>query len=382
MGKVSLNVALVGLRFGGAFAPIWLDHPNVKTVGVCDLDAELVGDFVKEYPALRVYPSLEDILADDSVDVVHLVTCIPDHAKQTIAVLEAGKHCACTVPMATSLEDIRAICAAVRKSGKNYMMMETTLYTYHYHYICQLLNSGEMGKIQFLRGSHYQDMENWPSYWNGLPPFWYGTHAIAPLVALSGSRVDRVSCLGSGTMRKELMQSYGNPFPIETAHLHFANGLAAEATRSLFETARTYKEGLAVYGSRKTFEWGFADHDKPYVTTLQIDSELGDMGNRGIPVHYETVELPNYYQNLPEELWKYTVGGYYDATNPQESLKKGAGAGHHGSHSHLVHEFVSSIIENRKPWINEEFAGNITAAGICAHESALRDGEWITVPRF
>lgn len=183
-------------------------------------------------------------------------------------------------------------------------------------------------------------------------------------------------------MRKELMQSYGNPFPIETAHLHFANGLAAEATRSLFETARTYKEGLAVYGSRKTFEWGFADHDKPYVTTLQIDSELGDMGNRGIPVHYETVELPNYYQNLPEELWKYTVGGYYDATNPQESLKKGAGAGHHGSHSHLVHEFVSSIIENRKPWINEEFAGNITAAGICAHESALRDGEWITVPRF
>jgi len=382
MEKKKLKVALVGLHFGGAFAPIWLAHPNVETVGVCDLDSKLVESFTEKYPALHVYKSFEDILADDSVDAVHLVTRIPDHAAQAVAVLEAGKHCASTVPMATSLEDIRMICNAVRKSGKNYMMMETTLYTYHYHYIRQLLDSGEMGRVQFLRGSHYQDMENWPDYWNGLPPFWYGTHAIGPLVALSGSRVDRVSCLGSGTMRRELMQTYGNPFPVETAHLHFANGLAAEATRSLFETARTYKEGLAVYGSRKTFEWGFADDDNPVITTMDTESRKDGAGSRGLPIQCETVELPNYYDDLPEELWQYTVGANYDATNPQESLKKGAGAGHHGSHAHLVHEFVSSILENRKPWIDEELAGNITAAGICAHESALRDGEWVTVPRF
>ena len=69
------------------------------------------------------------ILADKKIDAVHLVTPIPLHAEQTVKVLEAGKHCACTVPMATSLEDIRRITDAVRKSGKNYMMMETSLYT-------------------------------------------------------------------------------------------------------------------------------------------------------------------------------------------------------------------------------------------------------------
>ena len=116
-----------------------------------------------------------------------------------------------------------------------------------------MLRSGEMGRIQFLRGSHYQDMENWPAYWKGLPPFWYGTHAVAPLAALAGAPITRVSCLGSGTMREELRAGYGNPYPIETAHFVFANGLAAEATRSLFETARTYQECLFVYGSKKSF---------------------------------------------------------------------------------------------------------------------------------
>lgn len=57
----------------------------------------------------------------------------------------------------------------------------------------------------------------------------------------------------------------------------------------------------------------------------------------------------------------------------------GAGGGHHGSHPHLVHEFVRSIVEQRKPWIDWELAANITGAGILAHESALRGGEWLKV---
>ena len=89
---------------------------------------------------------------------MHLVTPIPYHADQSVAVLKAGKHCACTVPMATSVEDIERICEAKRASGRNYMMMETTLYTYQYHYVSAMKASGELGRIQFMRGSHYQDM--------------------------------------------------------------------------------------------------------------------------------------------------------------------------------------------------------------------------------
>ena len=371
-----INVALVGVGFGGAFVDIYKHHPNVGEISLFDTDPIKLRTFSQKY-SLKAHSSFDEILMDETVDAVHIVTPIPLHEEQSVRVLEAGKHCACTVPMATTLEGIQRITEAKRRSGKNYMMMETTLYTYQFFYVKQMLESGELGKIQFLRGSHYQDMSNWPDYWMGLPPMWYGTHAIAPMVALSGSRIKRVVCFGSGTMDESLHKQYGNPYPVESALFEFENGLKGEATRSLFETARMYQEGMFVYGSKKSFEWGFTDNDTPYITTL---GELTD--RRGKPTEFIQQEMPNFYSSLPPEIQKFTVGSGYDPLNPQESLRKGAGGGHHGSHPHLVNEFVMSIVEGRKPLIDEELGGNITAAGICAHESAMKNGESVIVPLF
>lgn len=373
-----INVALVGLGFGGAFADIYRHHPDVASIGICDIDAGLAKKVANQYNIPRVYGSLDEILNDSSVDAVHLVTPIPLHEEQTVRVLEAGKHCACTVPMAISLDGVRRITQAARESGKNYMMMETTLYTYQFFYVQKMIRDGVLGRIQFLRGSHYQDMANWPDYWMGLPPMYYGTHAVGPMVALSGSRIRRVHCFGSGTMEEWLTKRYGNPYPVESALFEFENGLKGEATRSLFETARAYQEGLFVYGSDGCFEWGFQDDDAPYVT-IAVSAEDG---KRGGTSRVEVVSMPNFHETLPKEIQPFTVGGNYDPLNPQDSLRIGAGGGHHGSHPHLVHEFVRSIVENRKPWIDEILGGNITAAGICAHESAMRGGEMVEIPLF
>ncbi len=372
-----LNVAVVGLGFGGAFVGIHKAHPDVAGVKVYDPDMIKCRFMTENGYADGIYGSFEEIMADPDCDAVHLVTPIPLHAEQTIAVLQSGKHCACTVPMATSIEDLRRIADAKRASGKNYMMMETSLYTYQFFYVKRMLESGELGRIQFMRGTHWQDMANWPDYWMGLPPMWYGTHAIGPMVALSGSRIKRVVCFGSGTMAQWLTKQYGNPYPIESALFEFENGLKGEATRSLFECARVYQEGLFVYGSDACFEWGFSDGDSPYVTRLYPPKDAMVRGGR---YEVEVVELPNFYESLPEPLWRFTVGGNFDPLNPQQTLKKGAGGGHHGSHPHLVHEFIRSIIEEREPWIGVELGANITAAGICAHESAMRGGEAVEVP--
>ncbi len=71
------------------------------------------------------------------------------------------------------------------------------VYLYQFFYVRHLLESGLLGGIQFLRGSHYQDMSSWPSCWMWLPRMYYGTHAIAPMVALSGSRIQKVHAYGS-----------------------------------------------------------------------------------------------------------------------------------------------------------------------------------------
>ena len=146
--------------------------------------------------------SFEEILDDNSIDAVHLVTPIPLHAKQTIDVFQSGKHCACTVPMATSIKDLLEILKAQKKSNKVYMGMETAVYTRHFIYVQEMLKKDKIGRIQLLRGAHYQDMEKWPSYWMGLPPMHYATHAISPVLALANTHAKSVHCFGSGVMRK------------------------------------------------------------------------------------------------------------------------------------------------------------------------------------
>jgi predicted dehydrogenase len=371
-----LSVVVVGLGFGRAFVPIYQHHPDVGCVAVFDPDITVESFVTRRYGLTHVYDSFEQILEDETVDAVHLVTPIPLHEEQTVQVLETGKHCACTVPMGLSLDKIQKIIDAVDMSKKNYMMMETAVYTRHFFHAKDMLDRNEIGRIQFLRGAHYQDMENWPSYWMGLPPMYYATHAIAPLVMCVKSPIVRTHCFGSGVMREELTKQYDNPYPVECAIFEFANGIKAEVTRSLFQTARTYTESFSIYGEYCTFEWPQLDCEQsPVIHALEPLPE----GWRGKPTSWERVTLKNYDFLLPEAIRPYTVRNrYHDASNPEITFEEGGG--HDGSHPHLVHEFIRSIVEKRKPWINEQVAANITAAGICAHTSAMQNGSEVRIP--
>ena len=83
---------------------------------------------------------------------------------------------------------------------------------------------------------------------------------------------------------------------------------------------------------------------------------------------------------LPPEIGRFTEPGDFDDTNPQKNFKMGGG--HHGSHPHLVHEFVRSIIEKRKSAIDSVKAAEWTAPGICAHLSAMKNGAQVDIPDF
>lgn len=180
-------------------------------------------------------------------------------------------------------------------------------------------------------------------------------------------------------MREELKQHYNNPFPAECAIFSFENGLMGEATRSLFHTARNYIESFSFYGEKASFEWQQIDHLEDPVEFHLIESN--DTERRGRDFKVERVELKNYDELLPEPVRKYTIKNkYYDETNPQLTFEEGGG--HGGSHPHMVHEFVRSILEKRKPWVNEINGGNICAAGICAHKSAINGGMEVIVPQF
>ena len=372
MSSQKINLALVGLGFGAEFIPIYQAHPDARLVAVCQRDPKKLKAIQEAFGIPKGYTSYEELLRDPEIDAVHINTPIPNHAGQTIKGLEAGKHVACTVPMATSIADCRRIVELSRRTGRRYMMMETVVYAREFLYLKELHEKGDLGRIQFLQASHQQDMDGWPNYWPGLPPMWYATHCVGPMLALTGAAAEYVSCFGSGTIRPELIKHYGSPFAVETAHVKLRDSdLTARIIRSLFDVARQYRESIDVYGSKRSFEWTLIEHEPHVLHTAKLPEAK-------IP---RKVQVPDYARRLPAGIRKFTTKGVYDL-GKKTHLSFTQGAGHGGSHPHLAHEFVRALIEDRDPYPNAIQSANWTCVGLCAHQSALAGGKIVRLPAF
>jgi predicted dehydrogenase len=372
MSAKKINIAIVGLGFGAEFIPIYQKHPHADMYAICQRTPGKLKQIGDAFGIAKRFTSFDDLLKDPGVDAVHINTPIPDHAPQSIKALKAGKHVACTVPMATTIDECRQIVALAKETGKKYMMMETVVYSREYLFVKELYDKGELGRIQFLQASHQQDMDGWPNYWPGLPPMHYATHCVGPCLALTRGQAEYVSCFGSGTIRKDLIGKYSSPFAVESTHIKFKDSdLTARIYRSLFDTARQYRESFDVYGTKKAFEWQLIEGEDPVLHTAKKPEPE-------IPAR---VKVPDYGHRLPAEIRQFTQAGVYNA-DEQQHLSFIQGAGHGGSHPHLAHEFLMALVENREPYPNAVQSANWTCVGICAHQSALKGGELVRLPDF
>ena len=364
MNERKINIAVIGLGFGAEFIPIWQKHPHTRCHAICQRSKAKLDEVGDYWGVEKRYTSYEELLKDPEIDAVHINSPIPNHGEQSIAALKAGKHVACTVPMATSVAECLEIIRLAELTGLTYMMMETVVYAREYLFMKQLRDSGALGKIQYVQASHQQDMDGWPHYWPGLPPMHYATHCVGPVLGLAGGDAEYVSCFGSGTIREELIGHYGSPFAVETAHIKVRNtDLSARVIRSLFDTARQYRESIDIYGSLKSVEWPLIEHDPLVIHTAKKPE----------PEIPEKIACPDFAERLPETIRRYTTQGVYDS-DENSHLSFTQGSGHGGSHPHLVHEFAMALMEKRQPFPNVRQSANWTCTGILAHESALAGG--------
>jgi predicted dehydrogenase len=368
MSQKTFNVAIIGLGFGAEFIPIYQKHPLANMYAICQRTAERLNEIGDTFGVDKRYTSYDDVLADPDVDFVHINSPIPDHAPMSLSALRAGKHVMCTVPMATTIDECRQVVAAVRETGLKYMMAETVVYSREFLFLKEMYENGELGKIQYLAASHPQDMDGWPEYWERMIPMHYATHVVSPCLGLMKKRAEYVSCFGSGTVREDIQHKSGNKFAVESCHIKLQDSdVAAHIWRFLYDTARQYRESFDVYGTKKSFEWALIEGE-PHVlhTAKKPEPE--------IPWH---VEVADYAHLLPEPIRPFTR-----TIQDDEHLSFIQGAGHGGSHPHLVNEFLNALNEDRDPWPSAVTSANWTCVGICAHESATKGGEIVKLPDF
>ena len=365
-----VNVAMVGLGFGAEFIPIYQAHPQAHIHAVCQRNPEKLKKTADEFGIERRYTAFAEVLKDPQVDFVHINSPIPDHAWMSMEALRAGKHVMCTVPMATTIEECQQICALVQKTGLKYMMAETVVYSREFLFIKEMLQKGELGKVQYMAASHPQDMDGWPSYWERMIPMHYATHVVSPCLGLVDGQAEYVSCFGSGTVREDIQRKSGSKFAVESCHIKIKDSdVACHIWRVLYDTARQYRESFDVYGTKRSFEWTLVEHEPHVIHTAKKPE----------PEIPEKVTVPDYAHLLPEPIRRFTMP---QEIHDAEHLSFIQGGGHGGSHPHLVHEFVSALVENRDPWPNAVQSANWTCVGICAHESALKGGEIVRLPAF
>lgn len=360
-----IRLGLVGASFARYYLPALTHHPAVTSLSICDPDAAILTQVGQEFgiPANLRHTDLAALLAAGDCDGVMILSPIPLHAEQTLHVLEAGLHCACTVPMATTAQECERIRQAQARSKSCYFLLETACFTPEFLYLRDLARSGEMGTLQFLRGVWFHHLDQHPAWWHGLPPMHYISHSLGPLLMLAGRKVRRVQAMGSGTQPAGFTAPYGNPFPIESALFELGDDplservgpvastsgpLAIEITSITAHTAIEARESFDIFGSRQTFLWSHQRGDRH--TLIRRTVEEPRFHDKSNPTVISRLEHMTVGQDLPRELSSHSCSQITKA---------------------MIHEFVTACLAERPAAISIEEAIAITLPGLDAHHRAM-----------
>lgn len=143
-----INIGIIGC---GKIAqkrhiPEYLENVDANIVGFYDLNLARAEAISETYGG-TAFKSIEDLLADPSIDAVSVCTANHTHAAITIQALQAGKHVLCEKPMATTLEDCLAMVDASRKAGKVLLIGQNQRLTKTHKRAREIIRNGELGEI-------------------------------------------------------------------------------------------------------------------------------------------------------------------------------------------------------------------------------------------
>ncbi|MBI2193949.1 MAG: Gfo/Idh/MocA family oxidoreductase [Planctomycetes bacterium] len=357
-GKL-LRVGVVGVGRGQSFARGMNEKIGMKLVALCDTWKERLKTVGRQY-RVATYASYEKFL-EHEMDAVILANYFHQHAPFAIQALRAGCHVMSETTAAKTMAECVALCREVERSGRIYMFAENYPYMLAVQEMRRLYQAGEIGAVRYAEGeyNHAAD-EDWRlsispglRHWrNWLPPTYYCSHALAPLMFVTDTLPVRVNAL---SIIEEAVQS---PRTVRVADPG-APILVRMDNGSVFRI------------------WGLM-LSSIHRVRYEVHGERGLL-TTGDP-------LPSGMLRIYHENWLRKTG-----EKPHETLYRpdwpdhgnlASQAGHGGGDFWTSFHFVRAIRARRQPYLDCYRGVSMSAVGIQGWRSCLEEGKPYPIPDF
>jgi len=362
-----LRIGIIGGRFGASF--FWHEHPNCRVTAVCDIRKDRLEHLKTTYHCDNGYYDFKKLIADPNVDAVGVFTPAPLHVYMSVEAMKAGKHVISAVPAGMDEEECVELLDTVKKTGRLYMMAETSYYRREIISARQWAKEKKFGEIFYSEAEYHHDGlvsimyedNGLPTWRHGFPPMHYPTHCTGMIVPVTGERLTEVTATGWGDDDEVLRTNlYNNPFWSETAMFKTSGGHSARVA-VYWKVASGGTERGQFFGTEMSYAMPRPD-GSPGVVSTREKGVVQKNHYQESKVRTEHYNQPDHYELLPEPL-----------RHP---------SGHGGSHTFLTHEFVSAVLQQRQPTVDVYEALAYTIPGIYAHQSALQGGIQLKIPDY
>ncbi len=211
----TVRVGFIGLGMRGPGAVQRFTHiPGTKVVALCDQHEERVekAQGILEragLPRAASYSGSKDVWKElcerDDIDLVYIATDWKHHAPMMVYAMEQGKHVACEVPAAMTLDEIWKVVNTAERTQKHCMQLENCVYDYFELTTLNMAQHGLFGEVLHTEGAYIHQLED---FWNTYEGDWrmqynkefrgdvYATHGMGPAAqALDIHRGDKLNTL-------------------------------------------------------------------------------------------------------------------------------------------------------------------------------------------
>ena len=410
---MGISIGLVGLgSFGSCFAPLFKSHPLVSRIALCDREPERIKKYADDpffkdkFNPRDAFDSLDAICRSD-LDALVIITQPWLHAPQCVQAMEAGKHVYSAVPIISIPDDDEIldwcdkIIAASKKTGRRYMLGETTFYRPQAMFCRRKAAEGAFGDFVYAEGEYFHDVDSGCNLrevsrsrlaskagqeWHKIrekyvrkklktTPMHYPTHSTSGPVCVMKAHALKVTSCGYKNRNNDPFFA-GYDFSNEIALYKMSNGAAVRICEMRETPGQPGQDGetFRIFGTRGSFS------ENKWHSITRPDFANLDYSRLPRPVHQE-LSRNEMFDPLPPEVQEAFKRAMNRKAGENDLQKMDfVPSGHGGSHPYLVHEFVEAAAENRQPAINAWEAARYMAMGVMAHKSALKDGETLPVP--